>query len=80
MGTDCSGLYVNYYLCVSIQPQTGLTVEIPTATAITLPPYYSWTPAPLPTMDPSFTPTPSAGPMPTDCVMFAKSRPVRLSI
>ncbi|KJZ70860.1 hypothetical protein HIM_09725 [Hirsutella minnesotensis 3608] len=75
LGADCSGLQIDYYVCVEIRPQTILTIELPAAANFTLPPYVSWTPPPLPTVDSSFTPTPSHGPMPSDCIDFYKARP-----
>ncbi|KZL71567.1 hypothetical protein CI238_12141 [Colletotrichum incanum] len=74
VSTDCSGLYLNYYVCVGIQPQTAVTVDLPTAVAnFTLPPYVTWTAEPLPDVDSNFTPTPSHGPMPTNCVNYHKA-------
>ena len=56
LGTDCSGLYFNHWVCVGIQPQTTGTVNIvPLAspTEIVLPPLVSWTSSePFPTLDP----------------------------
>ncbi|KAB5570385.1 peptidoglycan-binding protein [Coniochaeta sp. 2T2.1] len=74
VGTDCSGLYVNYYVCVGIQPRSILTVELPVASNLTLPPIATWTEPALPTLDPNFTPTPSHGPMPTNCANFYLAR------
>ncbi|KAK0612011.1 hypothetical protein B0T14DRAFT_571853 [Immersiella caudata] len=70
--TDCSGLYVNYWVCVGIQPQTtGIVEVIPTVTAnITLPPLVPGTSTSLPSLDPVFTPTPTHGPLPTNCVAY----------
>ncbi|KAI8207620.1 hypothetical protein K4K54_004856 [Colletotrichum sp. SAR 10_86] len=75
VGTDCSGLYLGFYVCVDIQVQTTGVITIPNFAAnLTLPPYFNWTEPPRPTVDGNFEPTPSHGPMPTDCVDFAEAR------
>ncbi|POR38755.1 Uncharacterized protein TPAR_01045 [Tolypocladium paradoxum] len=53
------------------------SLELPTASNLTLPPYVSWTPTSLPPVNSSFTPTPSHGPMPTNYVDFLKAEPHR---
>ncbi|KEZ42591.1 hypothetical protein SAPIO_CDS5827 [Scedosporium apiospermum] len=68
VGKDCSGLYTGDYVCVDVPPQKALTITFPKPEKFTLPEYFSWTPAPLPTVDADFTPTPSHGPMPTNCI------------
>jgi len=71
VGTDCTGLVQYTWVCVEIQPQVIVTIEFPAAGNITIPPYVSYTPPPLPTVDTSFSPTPSHGPMPGNCLVFA---------
>ncbi|KAK0613261.1 hypothetical protein B0T14DRAFT_438148 [Immersiella caudata] len=77
IGTDCSGLVQFSWVCVGIQPQVGMTIALaPTGVAngtVSLPPYISYTPSPLPTVNTNFSPTPSHGPMPTNCVVFEKA-------
>ncbi|KAL1867742.1 hypothetical protein VTK73DRAFT_4027 [Phialemonium thermophilum] len=61
VGSDCSGLYVNYYYCVDV-PYAG---TLPNATTQVLP---SWTPPSLPSLDPSVSlPSPTASGFPRDC-------------
>ncbi|OAA63388.1 peptidoglycan-binding protein [Niveomyces insectorum RCEF 264] len=74
VGTDCSGLYIMYWVCVGIQPQTSLTLEYPT-TSPTIPDEVPWTPTPQPSVDFSFTPSPTQGPLPTNCANYYFSRP-----
>ncbi|KAJ0147428.1 Uncharacterized protein HZ326_9923 [Fusarium oxysporum f. sp. albedinis] len=69
---DCSGLFVGYRFCVGVKSNSTGNLEWETST----PPF---TPPPEPTthkptkLTPSgsnFTPTPTHGPMPTDCVNY----------
>lgn len=70
---DCDMLIADYYVCVGVQRQVGNTdLEWETAQpAFTEPPSpTTYTPTTLTTADSSFTPTPSQGPMPTNCRVF----------
>ncbi|KAM7188785.1 hypothetical protein V8F33_010448 [Rhypophila sp. PSN 637] len=75
LGSDCSGLYLYYWICVGIQPQTSLTVHWPTNATLELPPYVTWTGPPVPTTFEPFTPSPTQGALPTDCLAWYKARP-----
>ncbi|KAK1830153.1 hypothetical protein QBC39DRAFT_309685 [Podospora conica] len=78
IGSDCSGLYVYHYVCVGIRPQTSLKVDWNTAsTTMSLPEYVSVTQTPLPTYDydEPFVPTPTHGPLPTDCLNWYQAQP-----
>lgn len=80
IGSDCSGLYLYHYVCVGIQPQTSMSIPWNTAgTTATLPDYVSVTPTPLPTYDyqEPFVPTPTHGPLPTNCMDWYQAQPVR---
>ncbi|OIW22890.1 hypothetical protein CONLIGDRAFT_719454 [Coniochaeta ligniaria NRRL 30616] len=74
VGSDCSGLYVMYWVCVGIQPQTSLTLVYPT-TSPTIPDEVPWTSTPLPSVDYNFTPSPTQGPLPTNCANYYFSQP-----
>ncbi|KAL1895036.1 hypothetical protein Sste5346_005456 [Sporothrix stenoceras] len=73
VGSDCSGLYLYYWVCVGIQPQTSLTLVYPTGTTA-IPSALPWTPTPLPSVDFRFTPLPTQGPLPTNCANYYLSR------
>ncbi|KAK4452253.1 hypothetical protein QBC34DRAFT_457307 [Podospora aff. communis PSN243] len=72
-------LYVYHWICVGIQAQTSL--EIPWATTAnhteSLPAYATPTPEVLPTYDydEPFVPSPTQGPLPTDCVDWYQVQP-----
>ncbi|KAH8896311.1 hypothetical protein GQ53DRAFT_743558 [Thozetella sp. PMI_491] len=74
VGSDCTGLYVMYWVCVGIQPQTSLTLEYPPTTP-TIPDEVPWTSTPLPSVDYNFTPSPTQGPLPTNCANYYYSQP-----
>lgn len=80
LGADCSGLFVHYWVCVGIRPQTqislGYETGIPDANAtVVLPPYFSFTPAPAPTTSPDFSiPLPTHGPMASNCKAYWKAK------
>lgn len=70
---DCEMLIADYYVCVGVQRQVGNTdLEWETAQPeFTAPPEPTeYTSATLPTADSSFTPSPSHGPMPSNCKVF----------
>jgi hypothetical protein len=69
---DCSGLFVGYWYCVGVKSNSSLDLEWETSTPPFTPP-----PKPTPytrtTLTPAksdFTPTPSHGPMPADCLNY----------
>jgi len=72
VGTDCTGLFQNTWVCVEIYPQTTLVIDVPATIGIndTIPPYVTYSPEPLPQVDPYFAPVPSHGPMPANCIAF----------
>ncbi|WYZ42085.1 hypothetical protein EsH8_V_000980 [Colletotrichum jinshuiense] len=76
VGQDCSGLYVYYWVCVGIRPQTQISLPYETGNAtVELPPYFTWTPEPIPTDPPDFAvPTPTHGPLPDNCVAYFQAR------
>ncbi|CAK7197530.1 hypothetical protein SEUCBS139899_000178 [Sporothrix eucalyptigena] len=73
VGSDCSGLYLDYWVCVGIQPQASLTLVYPTGTTA-IPSALPWTPTPLPSVDFRFTPSPTQGPLPTNCANYYLSQ------
>lgn len=82
MGEDCSGLYINYWVCVGIELQEGLEVEFPdppngteTGSTASLPPLVIPTPPPEIEIDPSFDPTPFHGTPPANCRQYYQARP-----
>lgn len=71
LGDDCSGLYINWWLCVGVQPQTSvINTEVYTST------YTSWTETPLPSVDYSFTPTPTQSGIVEGCQAFYHAKTV----
>jgi len=82
VGEDCSGLYINYWVCVGIELQEGLEVEFPdppngteTGSTASLPPLVIPTPPPEIEIDPSFDPTPFHGTPPANCRQYYQARP-----
>ncbi|KAK1758814.1 LysM domain-containing protein [Echria macrotheca] len=74
---DCSGLYVMYWVCVGIQPQTQYELPYETGPAnatIEIPPYFTWTPTPTPTESPVFKPTPTQGALPSNCNAYVQAQ------
>ncbi|KAF5252511.1 hypothetical protein FANTH_2405 [Fusarium anthophilum] len=69
---DCSGLFVGYWYCVGVKLNTTDNLEWETSTPPFTPPSEptSYTPTKLTPADSDFTPTPSHGPMPTDCIHY----------
>jgi hypothetical protein len=70
---DCEMLIAGYWVCVGVQRQVGdSNLEWETAQpAFSAPPEPTkYTPVTLPTADSSFAPTPSHGPMPSNCKVF----------
>ncbi|KAF4948029.1 hypothetical protein FSARC_13847 [Fusarium sarcochroum] len=69
---DCSGLFVGYWYCVGIKSNSTGKLEWETATPPFTPPPEPtpYTPTKLTPANPDFTPTPSHGPMPTDCIHY----------
>ncbi|KAL8356637.1 hypothetical protein RB601_001776 [Gaeumannomyces tritici] len=75
VGQDCSGLFVHYWVCVGIRPQTQISLPYETGnTTVVLPPYFTWTPKPTPTDPPNFgVPTPTQGPLPKNCLTYFRA-------
>ncbi|WJG36177.1 uncharacterized protein FOBCDRAFT_206778 [Fusarium oxysporum Fo47] len=69
---DCSGLFVGYWYCVGVKLNTTNNLEWETSTPPFTPPPEptSYTPTKLTPANSDFTPTPSHGPMPTDCIHY----------
>ncbi|KAK4452188.1 LysM domain-containing protein [Podospora aff. communis PSN243] len=74
VGVDCSGMYVYHWVCVGIQPQTQISLPYITANAtVSIPPYFSFTPAPIPSEPIVWKPTPTAGTLPANCRAFVQA-------
>lgn len=76
--SDCSGLYADTWICVSVRgiwpdPDLGWYTSTPVFTPP--PPPSSHQPTVFPTINSSFTPVPSHGPMPTNCQNFYQVQP-----
>ncbi|KAF4948697.1 hypothetical protein FGADI_9472 [Fusarium gaditjirri] len=69
---DCSGLFVGYWYCVGVKSKATDNLEWETSTPPFTPPPEptSYTPTKLAPANSDFTPTPSHGPMPTDCIHY----------
>jgi hypothetical protein len=73
---DCEMLIADYWLCVGVQRQqynTDLEWETAQPEFTEPPEPTEYTSVTLPTADSSFAPTPSQGPMPTNCKAFHKA-------
>lgn len=71
LGDDCSGLYVGWWVCNGIQPQTSVTLTWSTSAGnATVPDPTPYTPPTSTSVDWSFTPTPSLAGMPEDCQAY----------
>ncbi|KAL8801882.1 MAG: hypothetical protein Q9182_004171 [Xanthomendoza sp. 2 TL-2023] len=69
LSADCSGLYYGWWICVGVQPRTSLSLTYTTAPppAVTIPTYAPFTPIPYPTINASFTATPTQAGVAEDC-------------
>ncbi|KAK7425110.1 hypothetical protein QQX98_000024 [Neonectria punicea] len=70
--TDCSGLFVDYWVCVGIRSNATASLEWSTSTPDFTPPPNPTThkPTTLVPIDSDFTPEPTHGPMPANCQNF----------
>lgn len=72
---DCSGLQINYWLCIRIQPQSSLTLTfLPPSDPVKIPDSTAYTPPTFPTAGTSFTPTPTQGALPTNCLAYYQAQ------
>ncbi|KAF5546406.1 hypothetical protein FPHYL_10499 [Fusarium phyllophilum] len=69
---DCSGLFVGYWYCVGVKSNSTGNLEWETSTPPFTPPSEptSHKPTKLTPAGSEFTPTPTHGPLPTDCVNY----------
>ncbi|CAJ0542419.1 Ff.00g000680.m01.CDS01 [Fusarium sp. VM40] len=69
---DCSGLFVGYWYCVGVNSISTGNLEWETSTPPFTPPPEPtpYTPTKITPANSDFTPTPSHGPMPTDCIHY----------
>lgn len=69
---DCSGLFVGYWYCVGVNSNSTGNLEWETSTPPFTPPPEPtpYTPTKITPANSDFTPTPSHGPMPTDCIHY----------
>ncbi|EEU37422.1 uncharacterized protein NECHADRAFT_86238 [Fusarium vanettenii 77-13-4] len=75
--TDCSGLFVDYYVCVGIRSNATADLEWSTSTPPFTPPPEPTThlPTTVTSIDSNFTPEPTHGAMPEDCAHFHQAAP-----
>jgi hypothetical protein len=66
---DCSGLQIGYYVCIRVKPSGSLTLTFNPGSA-SIPDSTAWTPTTLPSVDTSFTPVPTQGPLPPTCQAY----------
>ncbi|KAM7196838.1 LysM domain containing protein [Rhypophila sp. PSN 637] len=78
---DCSGLYIQHWVCVGVDVQEEPVIELPydeTASESTgptsLPPYTVPTATPFPTINPNWEPTPIHGTPPSNCKYYYQAR------
>jgi len=77
VGSDCSGLYYGWWVCVGIQPQSSLTLTYATDTGpVTLPTVIPFTPTAFPTINSSFTAAPTQSGLASNCQSFYQAAPV----
>ncbi len=69
--SDCSGLQLGYWLRIRVQPKTSLSLTwgLP-KTSVAVPNPTSYTSKSTPPLNPSWAPTPTQGPLPSDCAGF----------
>ena len=79
MHDDCSGLYDGWWVCVGIQSQSSLTLTyMTTTTPVTIPSYDPYTPTTFPSIDWSFTATPTNLGLVPNCQAFYQAAAVSL--
>ncbi|KAM0187755.1 hypothetical protein ACHAPI_010983 [Fusarium lateritium] len=73
-GFDCSGLFVGYWVCVGVKSKAAPNLAWSTSTPPFTPPPDAtpYTAVTLTPADSDFTPSPTQGPLPTDCQNFHK--------
>ncbi|KAM0468441.1 hypothetical protein ACHAP7_010893 [Fusarium lateritium] len=71
---DCSGLFVGYWVCVGVKSKAAPNLAWSTSTPPFTPPPDAtpYTAVTLTPADSDFTPSPTQGPLPTDCQNFHK--------
>lgn len=81
--SDCSGLYVGWWVCIGIQPQTVTETFEYTITPppLSVPPSPTkYTPTTFPPINSSFTYTPTLPDLSTDCEGFHQATAVGISM
>ncbi|KAI4192254.1 MAG: hypothetical protein LQ348_003223 [Seirophora lacunosa] len=76
LDSDCSGLYYGWWICIGIQPRSSLTLTYTTELGnVTIPAYEPFTPTSFPTINSSFTATPTRAGVPSDCKAWYLAAP-----
>ncbi|KFY05463.1 hypothetical protein V492_08531 [Pseudogymnoascus sp. VKM F-4246] len=74
LGDDCGGLYLGWFICVGIQPQTSISLGWSTSpTDVVVPDPTSYTP-PVYSTVPDFTATPQQTGIPSSCQNFYEAQ------
>jgi hypothetical protein len=79
LDSDCSGLYVDWWVCIGIQPQsvTASFEYITSAPAVVVPNKTAdYTPTTFPAVDSSFTASPTQAGVATNCQAFYQAQSV----
>src|SRR5690606_12332156 len=80
VGSDCSALFYQWYVCIGIQPRTSATFEfegyVNATGTLELPPYVSFTPLPTSELDPNYTPSPTQAGFPPSCTGYYQAQEV----
>ncbi|KAL8730074.1 MAG: hypothetical protein Q9166_004273 [cf. Caloplaca sp. 2 TL-2023] len=81
LDADCSGLYYGWWICVGVQPRTSLTLTYSASPGnvtgnASIPSYDPFTPIAYPTINSSFTATPTQAGVASDCQAWYSAAPV----
>jgi hypothetical protein len=79
LDSDCSGLYVDWWVCIGVQPQsvTASFEYITSAPAVVVPTKTGdYTPTTFPAVDSSFTASPTQAGLATNCQAFYQAQSV----
>ncbi|OAA74801.1 peptidoglycan-binding protein [Akanthomyces lecanii RCEF 1005] len=71
--SDCSALFIGYYVCIAIKPTTTSSFDWFNAPNTTIPSPTSWTPSVPPTINSTFTASPQQSGIPSSCQSFYKA-------
>lgn len=74
--SDCSALFIGFYVCIAIKPTTTSSFDWFNAPNTTIPSPTSWTSSVPPTINSTFTASPQQSGIPSSCQSFYKAEAV----